>query len=159
MSPIETDLFLAIPERCSTRAECDGRAVGRWETKLLAAAARDDPVDVTVFADQGDLERIGKYVVAGNTAQMEDPYVVPELRQWLHFNADAAAAHRDGLYTALGLKYAFINQAVEVPDVRRQFATFLGVGSRRPDLLIRFGYGPDMPRSLRRPIEDVIVVS
>lgn len=58
--------------------------------------------------------------------------------------------------TALGLKYAFINQPVEVPQVRSQFAAWLGIGDRRPDLIVRFGAGPQLPRSLRRPIEQVV---
>lgn len=57
---------------------------------------------------------------------------------------------------ALGLRTAFINQPVEVPRLRSQFATFLGIGSRRPDLVVRIGRGPDMPRTLRRPVEEVI---
>ena len=57
---------------------------------------------------------------------------------------------------ALGLRTAFINQPVEVPRLRSQFATFLGIGSRRPDLIVRIGRGPDMPRTLRRPVEEVI---
>ena len=36
--------------------------------------------------------------------------------------------------TALGLKYAFINQPVEVQALRRQFASYLGIGERRPTL-------------------------
>jgi hypothetical protein len=59
--------------------------------------------------------------------------------------------------TALGLRYAFINQAVEVPSVRAQFADYLGIGGRRPDLLVRFGYGPELPRSLRRPVDEVLL--
>jgi hypothetical protein len=58
--------------------------------------------------------------------------------------------------TALGLRNAFINQPVEVAALREQLATWLGVGSRRPDLVVRFGYGPEMPRSLRRPVTDVL---
>jgi hypothetical protein len=59
--------------------------------------------------------------------------------------------------TALGMRVAFINQPVEVPMIRSQLATYLAIGDRRPDLVMRFGYGPEMPRSLRRPIEQVIV--
>ena len=59
--------------------------------------------------------------------------------------------------TALGLRHAFINQAVEVPEVRSQFASYLGIGDRRPNLLVRYGYGPEMPRSARRPVEDVLI--
>jgi nitroreductase len=58
--------------------------------------------------------------------------------------------------TALGLKCAFINQPVEVPQLREQFAAYLGVGGLRPDLVLRFGTGPELPRSLRRPTEQVI---
>ena len=37
------------------------------------------------------------------------------------------------------------------------FARSLGIGGGRPDLVIRFGRGPEMPRSLRRPLESVLL--
>ncbi len=58
--------------------------------------------------------------------------------------------------SALGLCTAFINQPVEVVRLRPAFAHFLGIGDRRPDLVIRIGRGPRMPRSLRRPVREVI---
>jgi len=58
--------------------------------------------------------------------------------------------------TALGLKHAFVNQPVEVPQVREQFASHLGIRDRRPDLVVRVGRAPAMPRSLRRPLDAVI---
>ncbi|WP_291860383.1 Tat pathway signal protein [Bradyrhizobium sp.] len=58
--------------------------------------------------------------------------------------------------TALGIRQAFLNQPVEVPSLRPQMASFLGIGNRRPDLIIRFGHGTPLPPSLRRPIEAVI---
>jgi hypothetical protein len=58
--------------------------------------------------------------------------------------------------TALGLKYAFINQPIEVPTLRRQLASYLGVGGRRLDLMVRFGTGPELPKSLRRPVAQVL---
>jgi hypothetical protein len=61
--------------------------------------------------------------------------------------------------TVNGLKHAFVNQAVEVPDVRRELRSLLGTGERRPSLLVRFGVGPPMPRSLRRSVQDVLVTS
>jgi hypothetical protein len=57
---------------------------------------------------------------------------------------------------AWGLRTALINQPVEVSALRPQFARFLGIGDRRPDLVVRIGRGPDMPRSLRRPVEQVL---
>ena len=59
--------------------------------------------------------------------------------------------------TALGIRHAHLNQPVEVPSLRPEFASFLGVGGRRPDLVVRFGRGPAMPRSLRRPLETVVL--
>lgn len=59
--------------------------------------------------------------------------------------------------TSLGIRNAFLNQPVEVPNSREQFATFLGLRNRRPDLIVRFGRGELMLRSQRRPIEAVIV--
>ncbi len=58
---------------------------------------------------------------------------------------------------ALGIRNAFLNQPVEVATLRPQFASFLGIGERRPDLVVRFGRGPKLPASLRRPVEDVLV--
>ena len=58
--------------------------------------------------------------------------------------------------TALGIRTAFINQPVEVLNLRPQFASWLGIAGRRPDLVVRFGHGPAMPRSLRRPLTQVI---
>jgi nitroreductase len=59
--------------------------------------------------------------------------------------------------TALGLKHAFINQPVEVPACRQELANLLGLPDRRPDLLMRFGYGAAMPYSARRPVELTMV--
>lgn len=58
---------------------------------------------------------------------------------------------------ALGIRNAFLNQPVEVTAIRSQFASFLDIGARRPDLVVRFGRGPLMPRSLRRPVDAVLV--
>lgn len=58
--------------------------------------------------------------------------------------------------TSLGLKHAFINQPVEVPGLRLELAKFVGERSKRPDIVMRFGYGPKLPYSVRRPIDAVI---
>lgn len=59
--------------------------------------------------------------------------------------------------TVEGLKNAFINQAVEVPEVRGTLQSLLSLGDRRASLVVRFGWGPAMPKSLRRPVRDVLV--
>ena len=58
--------------------------------------------------------------------------------------------------TALGLKHAYMNQPVEVPEFRSALATLAGEGGKRPDLVLRLGYGPTMPYSPRRPVEAVL---
>jgi hypothetical protein len=58
--------------------------------------------------------------------------------------------------TALGMKTAFINQPVEVPTLRPELANLVGMPGRRPDILMRFGYGEAMPYSARRPIANII---
>lgn len=59
--------------------------------------------------------------------------------------------------TALGIRHAHVNQAVEVPEVRADFAAWLGMRDHRPNLVVRFGYAPPLPMSLRRPVEGVLV--
>jgi hypothetical protein len=58
--------------------------------------------------------------------------------------------------TALGIRNAFLNQPVEVGSIRPQFASALGLGSQRPDLVVRFGRGRAMPLSMRRPVQAVL---
>ena len=59
--------------------------------------------------------------------------------------------------TALGIRNSFVNQAVESPAPRSQLANYLGLHHLRPDLVVRFGRGPTMPRSLRRPVDAVLI--
>ncbi|NJR48359.1 MAG: Tat pathway signal protein [Leptolyngbyaceae cyanobacterium CSU_1_3] len=59
--------------------------------------------------------------------------------------------------TALGIRNAFVNQPVEEASLRPHFARALGLKSGRPDLVVRFGRGSEMPKSFRRSLEAVIV--
>jgi len=58
--------------------------------------------------------------------------------------------------TALGIRTAHVNQPIEVPSVRPEFARWLGMPDARPDLVIRFGRAPAMPMSLRRSVSAVL---
>jgi hypothetical protein len=40
--------------------------------------------------------------------------------------------------------------------LRGEFARWLGMPDARPDLVVRFGRGPALPMSLRRPVADVM---
>jgi hypothetical protein len=193
--------------------------------KLLEQAGTGYGVRVLLLTGKAAMERILEYVVAGNTAQMNDPAFVKELKTWIRFNGDEAVRTGDGLFSglsgnpslprwlgslafsmfftpksendkyakhvrssagiavfvseandkahwveagrcyerfalqsaALGIRNAMLNQPVEVSALRPQFAAFLDVGSRRPDLVVRFGRGQRMPQSLRRTVQAVLI--
>ncbi|MBS1143893.1 MAG: hypothetical protein H6R14_1299 [Proteobacteria bacterium] len=223
-NPVASTLFQAIPERQSTRGEYDGRPLARQELELLERAGNGHGVQVILLTERQAMERVLEYVVQGNTAQMNDPAFVEELKQWIRFSGDEAVRTGDGLFAAssgnpslptwlgsllfglfftpksendkyashvrssagiaifvsddpgpaqwvetgrcyerfalqsaaLGIRNAMLNQPVEVPTLRPQFADFLGIGKRRPDLVVRFGRGPKLPSSLRRPVQAVL---
>lgn len=74
-----------------------------------------------------------------------------------HWARAGQAAQRFALQaTALGLKHAFVNPPVEVAKFRPDLAALVGLPGRRPNLLMRFGYGPTLPMSPRRPVEAVL---
>jgi hypothetical protein len=106
-----------------------------------------------VFKDPAETDRFIAHIdssagVAIFTADAADPaHWVQAGRAYQRFALQA---------TLLGIKHAFINQCVEVPTVRGQLATHLGIADKRPDLVVRFGYAPDMPFSLRRPVDQVL---
>lgn len=60
---------------------------------------------------------------------------------------------------ALDLRTAHLNQPVEVAALRPEFARFVGVPGERPDLVLRFGRGPTLPASLRRPVTAVLTAA
>ena len=223
--PVASPLFQAIPERQSTRGEYDGQPLARHELELLEKAGTGKGVQVIVLTERKAMETVLEFVIQGNTAQINDPAFVNELKQWIRFSGDEAVRTGDGLYAAssgnptvptwlgsllfdlfftpksendkyakhlrssagiaifvsdaptpaqwvevgccyerfalqsaaLGIRNAMLNQPVEVSTLRPQFAGFLGIGKRRPDLVVRFGRGPKLPSSLRRPIQAVLV--
>jgi len=59
--------------------------------------------------------------------------------------------------TVMGVRHAHLNMPIEAQSVRPAFAKWLGIPTRRPDLIIRFGRAPLMPMSMRRPLDDVIM--
>jgi hypothetical protein len=223
--PMASPLFQAIAERQCTRGDYDGKPVSSDELRILERAETGNGVRVVLLTERAAMENVLEYVVAGNTAQMDDPAFVAELKAWIRFGAGEAERTGDGLFsgttgtpvmprwlgsrlmglfftpkaeneryarqvrnaagiavfvsdasdkahwieagrcyerfalqaTALGLRNAFLNQPVEVGAIRPQFAAALGLGSQRPDLVVRFGRGPAMPMSLRRPVQAVLL--
>lgn len=96
----ETPLYQAIPLRQSTRSEYDGQPVSASDINLLKSAAQEEGVSVLIFTEASDREAVLEFVVEGNSAQMDDPAFVAELRQWIRFTPDQALATPDGLFSA-----------------------------------------------------------
>jgi hypothetical protein len=221
----DSPLYQAIPVRQCTRGDYDGSRLSAEELRLLEHAGSGDGVRVTLLTEPRATEQVLEYVVAGNTAQLNDAAFVTELKEWIRFSADEAVRTGDGLYagtsgnpsvprwlgslamrwvltpksendryarqvrnsagiavfastasdkahwvevgrcyerfalqaTALGIRNAFLNQPVEVGSIRPQFAAMLGLRDQRPDLVVRFGRGPALPSSMRRPVQAVSV--
>jgi hypothetical protein len=222
---LSSPLFQSISERQCSRSDYDGRPLSTQELHLLERAGTSDRVRMVLLTERAAMEKVLEYVVAGNTAQMNDPAFIDELTAWIRFSADEAARTGDGLFsaatgnpamprwlgsrlmgmfftpksenerysrqirnsagiavfvceasdrthwvaagrcyerfalqaTALGVRNAFLNQPVEVGSIRPQFASALGLGNQRPDLVVRFGRGPTMPWSMRRPVQAVLI--
>jgi hypothetical protein len=60
--------------------------------------------------------------------------------------------------TSLNIKSAFLNRPIEETAIRSQSQSAIGLGASLPQLLVRFGYADAMPRSLRRAVDQVLIL-
>ncbi|WP_371345085.1 Tat pathway signal protein [Ancylobacter sp. IITR112] len=75
-----------------------------------------------------------------------------------HWIAVGRACQRFALAaTAQGLKLACLNPAVEVPALRPELASLAGETGLRPDMVLRFGYGPTLPYAPRRRVAAMVL--
>ena len=107
-----------------------------------------------VFTPGGEKDKIARQLRSSAGVAV----FVGEAADKAHWVAVGRASQRFALQaTALGIRCAFLNQPVEVAAARASFAASLGLPGQRPDLVLRFGRGPALPRSLRRPVDAVLV--
>lgn len=66
----------------------------------------------------------------------------------------AALARVTLLASAEGVYAGYLNQPIQVPELRPRLAEALGV--EYPQLLLRMGYGAEPPATPRRPVEEVL---
>lgn len=224
-APARSARFDAIAERQCSRAEYDGQPLTAGELRQLERSGHGAGVQLLLLTERAAMQRVFDSVVQANTAQLNDPAFVGELKSWIRFNARDAARRGDGLWaactgnpslptwlgramlpfvltprlengklwrqlrssagiavfvgpgenkaswievgrayqrfalqaTVLGIRHAHINQPVELAWQRPAFAALLGLPGRRPDLVLRFGRGPTLPRSMRRPLDAVLI--
>jgi hypothetical protein len=57
----------------------------------------------------------------------------------------------------MDIRTAFINQPIEVGELLPQLNSLIGLAGETASLMLRIGYGPRAPFSLRRPVDDVIL--
>lgn len=59
--------------------------------------------------------------------------------------------------TTLNIENAHLNQPCEVPQLKNQLQQHLALGSTHPQMLLRIGYAEPLPRSPRRPVQQVLI--
>lgn len=71
-----------------------------------------------------------------------------DICDWVNLGRTLERFH---LYTTeIGLAHAYMNQPIEISELARQLTNELGLGGEYPTILLRIGYAPRMPYSLRR---------
>jgi len=108
--------------------------IGRALFRLLAASDRNNDRLVTAVRSSAGL---AAFVSASNDR--------------MHWVETGRAFQRFALLaTALGIRHDWVNPPAELAEFRPQLGMELGEPAGRPGVLVRFGYGPLRPRSLRR---------
>ncbi len=139
-----------------TRGEAQRTGDGLWSAAAGRPAAPRwlmRPLRRVVLSARGQVARDRAHIassagIAVFTSHEDSPAAwVDAGRRYERFALEA---------TVRGIRQAFVNQPVEVPELRRDFARWLGLSRGRVDFVVRFGYGPLLPRSLRRPVEAVL---
>ena len=91
-------LLAAVTLRQSNRSTYDGTALTGAELAALTQTVGGSEVALHLVTDALTKSALRDLVIAGNTAQMDDPAFVAELRHWLRFSEKAALASGDGLF-------------------------------------------------------------
>jgi hypothetical protein len=61
-------------------------------------------------------------------------------------------------FAGSGATASFLNQPIEVPELRGELAVAVGI-SEVPQLLLRCGYGPEVRAEPRRSVDSVVMAS
>jgi nitroreductase len=115
---------------------------------LIGPLAFDATVDSLAEADRLVIEIGSSSGIAVIVAPTDTP------AGWIA--AGRAAQRFMLLATASGLHCAYVNAALEQPDLRAEMAALLAIAAGRPSLALRIGHGESLPFSLRRPVAEVL---
>ncbi|MGB7539189.1 MAG: twin-arginine translocation signal domain-containing protein [Anaerolineales bacterium] len=135
----------ALASRDGLYTRCTGNPeVPRWLGGLFVSGTRPEQ---QADGDSGKLgSSSGAIVIATDTDDRKAWVLAGQVYERLALTM-----------TSLNLKSAFLNPPIEAAVVRGQFQSAMGLGYNLPQLLARFGYANPMPRSLRQPVEKVLL--
>ena len=121
-------------------------AVPRWLGKLLMTKI------ITPEIEAKRLDRI----IASSSGLMVFTVKGNNAETWVQLGR---AYQRVALMlTETGIKHAHLNMPCEVPSVRQELAKLLGFDNEIPLLLLRIGFGKEMPRSPRRELSSMVSI-
>ncbi len=137
------------PNRSRSRDGLPGSALGLSDltSTLAPIMIRTFPMANKAAAHDADLVEHSPILAIIGT-ETDTP------RDWVH--AGLALEHVLLLCTSTGLTSSFLNQPIEVDELRPRLAKLLGRHDH-PQILLRLGFGPDVAPTPRRPVEEVIV--
>ena len=97
-------LYAQIPRRQTNRATYNDTPIPPAQLDPILVAQQSDTVSLHAFAPSApEFATLTQAVIAGNSAQMNDPAFKAELLSWIRFNQNHSNATRDGLsYAVMG---------------------------------------------------------
>lgn len=137
------------PNRVKTKEGLPGYALGLKELESVVT-----PILVRTF-DWGDGQAAkDRQLAEGSPALVVLSTKEDTPAQWLAMGR--ALAHFLLLATHFGISVSYLNQPLEVPELRNAVARQLGIMSY-PQLILRMGYGPRPHPTPRRPVAEVLM--
>lgn len=102
--PENEALYAQIPRRQTNRATYNDTPIPPAQLDPILVAQQSDTVSLHAFAPSApEFATLTQAVIAGNSAQMNDPAFKAELLSWIRFNQNHSNATRDGLsYAVMG---------------------------------------------------------
>ena len=137
------------PNRLVSRDGMPAYAAG-----VTAVVETGGPFVLRTFEDSGTQAAIDRRIALGSPLLAVLGSDHDDAQHWLQ--TGQALAHLLLAACAQGVSASYLNQPVEVPELRPKLATMLDRLSF-PQLVLRLGYGPEVKPTQRRPLSDVLV--
>lgn len=180
-------LFPAIPHRHTNRAPFDGQPIDPAVLSALCDLVDAHPETLRLILTR-DKAFLADWIESADHEIMDRPEWRLELAEWIHKNGegsdvrlldtasalllvmaedDRVSLVRAGevlerlllTLTAFGLHYSFLNQVIEIDDLRERVQQ-LAVSAHPPQLLLRIGSAHSIAEPTpRRPVDAVVTIA